>query len=88
MVRRDDETGTCIIDARQPRDTYARKSCMIINRPIEKGASRDGRVGASVGSTSRVGASRGSGWFFEDVGPLIGLSYLWLRMDGHETPGH
>ena len=43
---------------------------------IEKGAGRDGRVGASVGSTGQVGAARGSGWLVEDVGPLIGLSYL------------
>ena len=50
---------------------------------IEKGAGRDGRVGASVGSTGQVGAARGSGWLVEDVGPLIGLSYLakdgWSR---------
>ena len=43
---------------------------------IEKGAGRDGRVGASVGSTGRVGAARGSGWLVEEVGPLIGLSHV------------
>eukprot|EP00964_Phaeocystis_antarctica_P008478 scaffold4575_cov55-Phaeocystis_antarctica.AAC.2 len=30
-------------------------------------AGRDGRVGASVGSTGQVGAARGSGWLVEDV---------------------
>ena len=34
---------------------------------MEKGAGRDGRVGASVGSTGRVGSARGSGWLVEDV---------------------
>ena len=38
---------------------------------IEKGAGRDGRVGASVGSTGQVGAARGFGWLVEDVGPLM-----------------
>ena len=50
---------------------------------IEKGAGRDGRVGASVGSTGQVGAASAAGWLVEDVGPLIGLSYLakdgWSR---------
>eukprot|EP00964_Phaeocystis_antarctica_P066411 scaffold40124_cov65-Phaeocystis_antarctica.AAC.4 len=50
---------------------------------LTTGVGRDGRVGASVGSTGRVGAARGSGRLVEEVGPLIGLSYLaqdgWSR---------
>eukprot|EP00964_Phaeocystis_antarctica_P081340 scaffold50891_cov63-Phaeocystis_antarctica.AAC.2 len=48
-----------------------------------RGAGRDGRVGANVGSTGGVGAARGSGWLVEEVSPPIGLSYLaqdgWSR---------